>query len=145
MKGTGFFRRLLCVLLVSLLIIPFALADKVDLSSMSDDEIVELMKQVNQEIVDRRINKTAKMAPGTYTGGKDIPVGKYIFTCTATGNDWGNMFVYNKEGKQVEWEVVSAPEQGQEPQTSFITLEKDYTLKCSTPFTLTIMAGAVFE
>ena len=52
---------------------------------------------------------------------------------------------YNKEGKQVVWEVVSAPEQGQNPQTSFITLEKDYTLKCSTPFTLTIMAGAVFE
>lgn len=112
---------------------------------MSDDEIVELLAQVNQALVDRRINKTAKMAPGTYTGGKDIPVGKYIFTCTATGNDWGNMFVYNKEGKQVEWEVVSAPEQGQDPQTSFITLEKDYTLKCSTPFTLTIMAGAVFE
>ena len=39
MKGTGFFRRLLCVLLVSLLIIPVALADKVDLSSMSDDEM----------------------------------------------------------------------------------------------------------
>ena len=145
MKVSGFFRRILCLLLVSLLIIPFALADKVDLSSMSDDEIVELMKQVNQEIVDRRINKTAKMAPGTYTGGKDIPVGKYIFTCTATGNDWGNMFVYNDQGKQVEWQVVAAPEQGENPQTSFITLEKNYTLKCSTPFTLTIMAGAVFE
>ena len=145
MKVAGFFCRLLCVLLVSLLIIPFALADKVDLSSFSDDEIVELMKQVNQELVDRRINKTAKMAPGTYTGGKDIPVGKYIFTCTATGNDWGNMFVYNDQGKQVEWQVVAAPEKGQNPETSFITLEKDYTLKCSTPFTLTIMAGAVFE
>lgn len=145
MKKVFSFRRLLCLLLVSLLLIPAALADKIDLSSMSDDEIVELMKQVNQEIVDRRINKTAKMAPGTYTGGKDIPAGKYIFTCTATGDDWGNMFVYNKEGKQVEWEIVAAPEQGQDPQTSFITLEKDYTLKCSTPFTLTIMAGAVFE
>ena len=60
MKGTGFFRRFLCVLLVSLLIIPVALADKVDLSSMSDDEIVELLAQVNQALVDRRINKTAK-------------------------------------------------------------------------------------
>ena len=145
MKVTGFFRRLLCVLLVSLLIIPAAMADKVDLSSLTDDEIVELLAQVNQALVDRRINKTAKMAPGTYTGGKDIPVGKYIFTCTATGNDWGNMFVYNDQGKQVEWQVVAAPEQGQDPQTSFITLEKNYTLKCSTPFTLTIMAGAVFE
>ena len=145
MKVTGFFHRFLCLLLVSLLIIPVALADKVDLSSMTDDEIVELLAQVNQALVDRRINKTAKMAPGTYTGGKDIPVGKYIFTCTATGNDWGNMFVYNDQGKQVEWQVVAAPEQGEDPQTSYITLEKNYTLKCSTPFTLTIMAGAVFE
>ena len=145
MKVTRKFSRFICVLLVILLFIPVALADKIDISSMSNEEIVELMKQVNQEIVDRRINKTAKMAPGTYTGGKDIPAGKYIFTCTATGDDWGNMFVYNKEGKQVEWEIVSAPEKGQDPETVFITLEKDYTLKCSTPFTLTIMTGAVFE
>ena len=47
MKETGFFRRLFCLLLVSLLVVPFALADKVDLSSMSDDEIVELLTQVN--------------------------------------------------------------------------------------------------
>ena len=145
MKTVYVFRRLLCLLLVSLLLTPIALADKIDLSSFTDNEIVELLKQVNQELVDRRINKTAKLAPGTYTGGKDIPVGKYIFTCTATGNDWGNMFVYNDQGKQVEWQVVSAPEKGQDPETSFITLEKDHTLKCSTPFTLTIMAGAVFE
>ena len=145
MRITVFCLRFLCCLLVLLLLIPAALADVPDLSGLTDDEIVELLAQVNQALVDRRINKTAKMAPGTYTGGKDIPVGKYIFTCTATGNDWGNMFVYNDQGKQVEWQVVAAPEQGQDPQTSFITLEKNYTLKCSTPFTLTIMAGAVFE
>ena len=145
MKVTGFFRRFFCLLLVSLLIVPFALADKVDLSSMSDDEIVELLTQVNQEVVTRRINKTAKMAQGSYVGGRDVPVGKYVFTCTAKGNDWGNMFVYNAEGKQIEWEVVSAPEQGEDPQTVFVTLEKDYTLKCSTPFTLTVMSGAIFE
>ena len=40
-KVTGFFRRLFCLLLVSLLLVPAALADKVDVSSMSDDEIVD--------------------------------------------------------------------------------------------------------
>ena len=72
MKVTGFFRRLFCLLLVSLLVVPFALADKVDLSSMSDDEIVELLTQVNNEVVSRGINKTATLLQGSYIGGKDI-------------------------------------------------------------------------
>ena len=67
MKVSGFFHRFLCCLLVALLLIPAALADSVDLSSMSDTEIVALLEQVNQEIVTRGINKTAKLPQGAYT------------------------------------------------------------------------------
>ena len=51
MKVTGVFCRLVCLLLVFLFIIPAALADKVDLSSLTDNEIAELSEQITQELV----------------------------------------------------------------------------------------------
>jgi len=147
MKVTGFFRRLVCLILVSLLLIPAALADKVDLSSMSDDEIVALLTQVNNEVVSRGINKTATLPQGSYIGGKDLPVGKYIFVCKAKGDDWGNVTVKTDggDGKLVLWEVVSAPKNGETPDDIFITLGEGDELNSGVPFTLTIMSGAVFK
>ena len=145
MKVTGFFHRFLCCLLVCLLLVPAALADVPDISSLTNDEIVELLAKVNQEVVSRGINKTAKLPQGTYGCSQDLPAGRYVFTCLATGDDWGNLFVYNENGKQVEWEVIVAPKNGEEPQTVYITLKEGYTLKCSTPFSLTIAAGALFQ
>lgn len=147
MKVTGFFRRLFCLLLVSMLLIPVALADKVDLSSMSDDEIVALLTQVNNEVVSRGINKTATLPQGSYIGGKDLPVGKYIFVCKAKGDDWGNVTVKTDggDGKLVLWEVVSAPKNGETPDDIFITLGEGDELNSGVPFTLTIMSGAVFK
>lgn len=147
MKVTGFFRRLFCLLLISMLLIPAALADKVDLSSMTDDEIVTLLTQVNNEVVSRGINKTATLPQGSYIGGKDLPVGKYIFVCKAKGDDWGNVTVKTDggDGKLVLWEVVSAPKNGETPDDIFITLGEGDELNSGVPFTLTIMSGAVFK
>lgn len=147
MKTLDLFRRLVCLLLVSLLLIPAALADTVDLSSMSDDEIVALLTQVNNEVVSRGINKTATLPQGSYIGGKDLPAGKYIFVCKAKGDDWGNVTVKTDggDGKLVLWEVVSAPKNGETPDDIFITLGEGDELNSGVPFTLTIMSGAVFK
>lgn len=147
MKQTGFFRRLLCVLLIALFLAPAALADTVNLSSMTDDEIIALLTQVNQEIVNRGINKTARLPKGGYIAGRDLPAGRYILTVLATGSDWGNLTVKTDEGngKMTLWEVVSAPENGEDPQTFFISLSKGDKLDCSVPFSLTIMNGVVFQ
>lgn len=147
MRITVFCRRFLCCLLVLLLLIPAALADVPDISALSDDEILALLDQVNQEVVTRGLNKTAKLPQGSYIGGKDLPVGRYIFTCMATGDDWGNITVYTDggQGKQVLWEIMSAPKDGQEPETCFITLNEGDELKSGIPFSLTIMSGAIFK
>ena len=144
---SGFFRRLFCLLIVCLLLGSVACADSINLSSLSDAEIVDLLNKVNAEIVSRGINKTAKLPQGAYIGGKDIPVGKYIFTVMAVGDDWGNVTVYSEggKGKQLLWEVVSAPENGQDPETIFITLNDGDQLKSGVPFSLTIMSGALFQ
>ena len=147
MMVSGFFRRFVCVLVVCFLLIPSAVADTVNLSSMTNDEIVALLDQVNAEIVSRGINKTASLPQGSYIGGKDLPVGRYIFTCKATGDDWGNVTVKSEggAGKLIVWEVVSAPSEGEEADTIFITLNDGDELKSGVPFTLTIMSGAIFR
>ena len=147
MRISVFFRRFVCCLMVCLLLIPAALADTINLSSLSDAEIVDLLNRVNAEIVSRGISKTAKLPQGAYIAGKDLPAGKYILTVMATGNDWGNVTVYSEggKGKQLLWEVVSAPEKGQEPETIFITLNAGDQLKSGVPFSLTIMSGALFQ
>ena len=147
MRISVFFRRLLCCMFVSLLLLPAAQADPVDISGMTDEEIVALLGQVNTEIVSRGINKTAKLPQGAYIGGRDLPAGRYIFTCMAVGDDWGNVTVYTEEGKgkQVLWEIMSAPKEGEEPETCFITLGEGDQLDSGIPFSLTIMSGAIFQ
>lgn len=147
MRISVFCRRFLCCLLVCLLLVSAALADAPDISGLSNDEIVELLGKVNEELVSRGINKTAKLPQGAYIGGKDLPAGKYIFTCLATGDDWGNVTVYSEggKGKQLLWEVMAAPEKGVDPETCFITLNNGDQLKSGVPFSLTIMSGAIFQ
>jgi hypothetical protein len=147
MKVSGFFRRFACLLVVLLLLVPAAVADTADLSALSDDEVIALLDKVNEEIVRRGINKTAKLPEGSYIAGNDLPAGKYIFTCLATGDDWGNVTVYSDggKGKQILWNIVSAPENGEEPTTMFITLNEGDELKSGVPFSLTIMSGALFQ
>ena len=124
-----------------------AVAEGIDLSGLTDDEIVTLMDRVREEMVARHIEGTATLASGTYIAGRDIPAGSYVFTCMATGDDWGNVTIYSESGKgrQLFWEVVSAPEEDEEPESFFITLEQDDQLKSGVPFSLTIYGGVVFK
>ena len=50
----------------------------IDLSGYDDDTLVALLAQVQSEMVNRNIEKTALLRAGTYVFGEDIPVGKYI-------------------------------------------------------------------
>ena len=145
MKMSGFFHRCFCCILICILLIPVAFAETVDLSSMTDEEVVALLTRVNEEIVSRGINKTAKLPQGGYIAGKDLPAGRYIFTSLAKGDDWGNLTVKSDEGngKLILWEVISASDG--EPETVFITLNKGDKLESGVPFSLTIMSGAIFQ
>ena len=124
-----------------------AAAEDIDLAKFSDGEIIALMKKVTEEVARRGIEKTATLPKGTYTAGVDLPAGKYIYTCLAKGNDWGNVTVYSDQGKgrQLLWNVVSAPEEGETPDTLYITLSEGDQLKSGVPFSLTVVAGVVFK
>ena len=139
---------LACLLLFSLLFGAVrATAEGIDLSALTDDEIVALQHRVTAEFAERGLEKTATLAKGTYIAGDDLPVGKYVFTCLAKGDEWGNVTVYSDrgEGKQLLWNIVSAPEDGEDPDTLFITLNEGDQLKSGVSFSLTIMKGILFR
>ena len=123
------------------------MAEGFDLAQMTNDEIAGLLDQVTGEFVKRGIEKTATLAKGAYIAGEDLPVGRYVYTCLAKGNDWGNVTIYSDrgEGKQLMWEIVSAPEEGEEPDTIYITLNEGDQLKSGVTFSLTIMAAVAFR
>ena len=125
-------------------------AEEIDLSQYDDNAIVELLEQVQQEIVNRNIEKTALLAAGDYIGGRDLPAGTYLWTSMATGEDWGNITVYTLDengshDKQKLWEVAGAPEEGEAAESFLLTLGEGEELSSGVPFSLTIYAGAQFN
>lgn len=139
-----------CTLLLSLLMCAALLVSAgaetlPDLSRYTDDEILALSEMITQELVTRKLEKTASLPAGSYIAGKDIPAGSYIFMGAAKGDNWGSMTVYTmtngKKDQQKVWKVVTADD----PCEILITLEKGDELKCAVPFTLTIYAGILFR
>lgn len=139
MKKVFAFLLVICMLAVT----ATSFAAGVNLKKMTDDEIVQLLKDVQNELVKRKIEKSAKMPAGKYIVGRDFPAGCYMLKINAKGDDWGNLTVKGDKGSGSlkEWEVVSADN----PETFFFTLEKDDELACAVPFILTISAGVKFE
>lgn len=138
---------ILLILALTVIRTGFAQALDVDFSGMSNDELLALMVRVQEEIAARHIEGTASLKSGAYLVGRDLPAGSYVFTCLAAGDDWGNVTVYSEkgEGERLLWEFVDAPEEGEEPESFFITLSADDLLKSDVPFSLTIYAGAMFQ
>ena len=139
---------ILSLLLACVLLLPALRASAeggVNLAGMSDAEVVSLLERVNAEVVRRGLRKTATLPKGAYIAGRDIPAGRYVFTCLATGDDWGNVTIYSDggRGKQLMWHVMAAPEAGEEPEQVFITLNEGDELKAGFPFSLTVAVGAV--
>lgn len=70
-------KKLLALSLILILALPAALADGVDLSSMSYDELTALRSQLEQEIMSRPEWKEVQVPPGRYVAGVDFPAGRY--------------------------------------------------------------------
>lgn len=141
-------KRIFAMLAVVLVLFgSVATAEEIELASLNDEQLVALMERVQEEIVARHIAKTATMRRGSYIAGRDIPAGSYVYTCMASGDDWGNVTVRSEEGagKQQLWHILSAPEDGEEAESFFLTLNTGDQLNSDVPFSLTIYAGMKFQ
>lgn len=75
-------KRFLCLLVTLLLVGSFGLAEAIDLSSMTDEELLALKEQVNQAVSDRGLIKEFQLTSGIYIGGVDIKPGRYTLIAT---------------------------------------------------------------
>ena len=116
-----------------------------DVKNCSDTELIALLDEVQQEIADRHIERTAKIEIGTYIGGRDIPVGDYLLTKDTNGYS-GIVWLQAKDDPKDNYpsklyEFLSDDETG----TFFITVEEGDTLCTPFPITLTISSGIKFK
>ena len=71
------------VVLIALLVTslaPFAVADDIELSFYSWDELIALSAKINSELMSRPEFKEVKVPTGAYKVGVDIPAGKWTIT-----------------------------------------------------------------
>ena len=84
------------VLVLILLSVPLytALATGVDLSGMTNDELTAMKQQVDAEMLERGIAKTAILLPGEYIIGSDIPAGTYALSINSEDPGYGRYWLY---------------------------------------------------
>ena len=112
----------------------------VDIKALSNEQIVVLLQEVNQEVMDRGIEKKAEITPGTYTAGKDIPVGKYDFFSPTDNKTLGEITVTRAdENDEFLWRNAPMEE---DFQYQFELKEGD-VLEIKRTGTLTMVAGGV--
>lgn len=112
----------------------------VDMKALSDEQVVVLLQEVNQEVMDRGIEKKAEITPGTYTAGKDIPTGKYDFFSPTDNKTLGEITVTRADENDVFlWRNAPIEE---DFQYQFELKEGD-VLEVKRAGTLTMVAGGV--
>ncbi len=68
------------ILCLTLIVSSVALAEMMNFGTMTDDDLVLLLNQLEAEIAARGIDTSALIYAGTYVVGKDIKAGQYILT-----------------------------------------------------------------
>lgn len=149
MRGTSARRMILCILVISILttVSYTSLAETIDMSKYTDNEIVALLERVQGEIASRGIEKTATIEAGQYVGGKDIPVGSYILICKTDANHHGIVWLSAAADNLEEdypsklYEHISFDRE----ESFYIDIEESGIL--NVPFTaqLRISSGVVFK
>ena len=121
----------------------------IDLSGYDDDTLVALLKQVQGEIVTRRIEKTAPLRAGTYIFGEDIPAGKYVLTRSDLAVDGGSVDMYSAadlEDTDFVWpSKLDAYVSDEEDFGAYIIAEDGDKLVIEFPCDLTISTGVTFQ
>lgn len=121
----------------------------IDFSSYTDSELIELLGEVQAEIADRRIEKTAYAHPGAYTAGVDFPAGIYIvekaedgdsgYLSLRAGGDHATD-VDDADSYKFNWYISRSNDFSRR-----IVIEEGDILQTDFPITLTIDHGLLFE
>lgn len=96
-------KKLFASLLAFMLFISPALAEDIDLSSLSLDDLTLLQQRVSAEIASKIPDAGDPLPEGMYTVGEDLKPGKYILTIThvkrdSVGASYGQLCVRDDSG-----------------------------------------------
>lgn len=96
-------KKLVCLVLVLVMTFGVALADTIDLSGMSIDELVSLRAQVYEAIYAKLGNAEYSIFPeGTYVAGKTIKPGTYDIVVLEFVNNKGHVELYGADNEYID-------------------------------------------
>lgn len=134
----------LCLLLASSAVV-YA-EETLDLTGYTDDALLTLLAEVQGEIANRKIEKTAQLTAGSYIGGRDIPVGTYILAAAGTEDEHGIVSLSSVNDPADDYpSKLYEHKMGDALYSVFITIEEGDTLILPFPYTLTISGGVMFR
>lgn len=73
-------KKLLAVLVALFMLVPVALAEEIDLTKMTTEELEKLQQNIVLELISRGVSTDNVILKGLYVVGKDIKAGKYQIT-----------------------------------------------------------------
>ena len=82
-------KKLVSTLLIFLLLFGYAYAETLDVSSMTDDELLSAYESIKTEMESRNLQASTErtLREGKYIIGRDIPAGNYTITCIGTSGE----------------------------------------------------------
>lgn len=98
-------KKILSWVLISVLLVLPGLAEEIDISGMTADELLTLRESINEELEQRVGSDGSEIWSGEYTVGKDILPGQYVLTLTKIVEDVnGEVRVYRDADAYEEYD-----------------------------------------
>ena len=139
-------RKVIALVIVLVLLGSSAMAEIPDVSSLTDEELVELQMVLSQEIVGRQIEKVTILEQGTYIGGKDLPVGDYYLESYDSEASGGMITLEPIDHEYGNWDYkLNDFARPNRDKTYYISLDEGDILTIPYQFKLTITTGIKFE
>ena len=140
-------KKFLCLLVALVLIGSIALAEAIDLSSMTDDDLLALKEQVIQAVSDRGLIKEFQLTAGVYIGGVDIKPGRYMLTATEVNDSVSIGLAKDAESLDSDKGVLFMDSEyfreGDEPKTYSLSIAEGNVLVIKTKGSMTIEKAEV--
>lgn len=138
-------RKIICLILSIVTVFTYAVAQavEIDLSKYTDDELKEIFELLNEEMLNRKIVKSATIPVGRYTVGVDIPSGKYVIEMADKSKHSGpivSIYTDNTLEKKTFSEWLEGPED-----TMIIELNNGNVLQTDETIIISTFVGITFE
>lgn len=140
-------KKFLCLLVALVLVGSIALAEVIDLSSMTDDDLLVLKEQVIQAVSERGLIKEFQLTAGVYIGGVDIKPCRYMLTATEVNDSVSIGLAKDAESLDSDKGVLFMDSEyfreGDEPKTYSLSIAEGNVLVIKTKGSMTIEKAEV--